>query len=547
MTCSNCARHIEDALKAVPGVEHAVVDYRAGCARVMATEATKHRDLLEAVAGAGYRAELADHGGTLDKPVKGISMQAPSPNGGGGGYDFDLLVIGTGGAGVAAAIQGAGLEAKVAIAEGAVLGGTCVNIGCIPSKNLIEAAGRVVVAQQGFPGIDSCRPAVDWSAVMRGKDAVVGEVRRVKYADVLASYHGVVRLEGWARLLGDGRVTVGSTTYRARKILLATGAVPALPPIPGLDTVDPLTSTSAMDLTTLPTSMIVIGGGPVGVELGQMFARVGVKVVIVQRRELLPGEEPVISACLGTSLEAEGIEVHTGMTATKLEREGPGVVVHVTQASMAGQLRAERVLVAAGRRPNTEGLGLEVIGVALTDRGFVQVDPALRTTNPDIFAAGDVTNGPAYVYVAAAGGRLAARNALRGETEPLDLSVVPRVTFTDPQVAAVGLTELEAKAAGYSVETSTLDLAHLPRAIVSYRTQGLVHMVAESGTEKLLGIHAVGANAGELMGEATLAIRFGLTARDLSGTMHPYLTWTEAMKLTAQGFATDISKLSCCA
>jgi mercuric reductase len=319
-------------------------------------------------------------------------------------------------------------------------------------------------------------------------------------------------------------------------------------PISGLDQVGALDSTTAMELTALPRSMIVLGGSAVGLELGQTFARFGTKVTVVELMpRLLPNEDEAIAAALKGHLEAEGIEIHTGITTTRVERDGGRVVVHVKQGSLTGQLRAERILVAAGRSPNTRDMGLEEAGVTLTPKGFVRVDVTMRTSNPDVYAAGDVTGGPGYVYVAAAEGRVAAQNALSKEQREFDLSVVPNVTFTAPQVGSVGLTEAKAREAGYNVQVTTLPMEHVPRALVSHDTRGLVKIIAEARSGKLLGVHAVAPNAGELLGEATLAIRFGLTARDLTGTLHPYLTWVESLKLAAQGFTSDVSKLSCCA
>lgn len=629
MTCLDCSRHVTTALRRVEGVHAAHVNYRAGRGRVelapgVAPTPALTEALVAAVERAGYRAELLAPAGADVAPVSATSggdgrhepalatarvsapvapgpgrsdtpsfaSEAPTacrfglhpasstPDGDGAApeADFDLLIIGTGGAGVAAAIQAAGMGAKVAIVEGGTLGGTCVNVGCIPSKTLIEAAARVHAARRGFPGVAPCEPTVDWGEVVRRKDALVGELREAKYADVLASYPGVARLEGRARLLasGDGVVCVrvgadGAAAHAhaarkvaARKVIVATGSAAALPPIPGLETVDALTSTTAMALDALPASMIVLGGGPVGVELGQTFARFGVQVVIVQRgAHLLPGEDPEIADVLREALEAEGVEVHTNTAAVRVQGVGEGqnteVVVHVRQGRIEGQLRAERLLVAAGRRPNTRDLGLEDVGVALSPNGYVPVDATMRTANPDVYAAGDVTGGPGYVYVAAAGGRVAAENALKAlhatstsrtasdDARELDLSAVPNVTFTAPQVGSVGLTEATARAAGYHVDVSTLDMADVPRALVSYDRRGLVKLVSEAGSGRILGVHAVAPNAGEFMGEATLAIRFGLTAKDLSGTLHPYLTWIESVKLAAQGGSADVQKLSCCA
>ena len=475
--------------------------------------------------------------------------------------DFDLLVIGSGGAGVAAAIQGADMGAKVGIVEAGTLGGTCVNVGCIPSKNLIEAAARYHDARRGFPGVAPCEPALDWRALIGQKNELVAGLRQAKYADVLSSYPEVTLLAGSATLLGGTRVRVvdrdRAVEHRARKILVATGTSPALPPIPGLAEAGPLDSTTAMELDALPESMIVLGGSAVGLELGQTFARFGTRVIVVELMpRLLPGEDAAISEALRAHLADEGIEIHTGAATTKVERDGSGVVLHVGQGSLAGELRAERLLVATGRRPNTRDLGLAEAGVELTDRGFVRVDATMRTSNPDIYAAGDVTGGPGYVYVAAAGGRIAAENALRSpspagtpsdEPRTLDLDVVPNVTFTSPQVGSVGLGEAGAREAGYNVEVSTLAMEHVPRALVSRDTRGLVKLVAEAGSGRILGVHAVAPNAGELMGEAVLAVRFGLTVRDLIGTLHPYLTWGEGLKLAAQGLTGDVTKLSCCA
>lgn len=609
MTCLDCARHVTSALERVEGVASASVDYRAGRARValaagVNTTPAIISELTAAVERVGYHAEpravaemnsraaltespvavvatsVAPDSGRTDTPSfareapiarrTSVELVAGTPDGKDTTprADFDLLIIGSGGAGVAAAIQAAGMGARVAIVGGGTLGGTCVNTGCIPSKTMIEAAAHVHAARLGFPGVSPCTPVVAWREVVRQKDVLVAELREAKYADVLASYPGVTRLEGRARLLASTdasvRVRVGDASaareHVVRRVIVATGSTPAPLDLPGADAVDALDSTSAMTLDTLPNSMIVLGGGPVGVELGQMFARFGVKVILVQRSaHLLSGEDPEIADVLRQALVAEGIEVHTGTAAVRVERDGDGqragVVVHVRQGSLDGQLRAERLLVATGRCPSTRGLGLEDVGVGLTPNGYIQVDATMRTANPAVYAAGDVTGGPAYVYVAAPGGRVAAENALKSlqagtasdEPREFDLSVVPAVTFTSPQVASVGLTEVAARARGHHVDVSTLDLADVPRALVSYERRGLVKLVSESGSGRILGVHAVAPNAGEFMGETTLAIRFGLTVKDLSGTLHPYLTWGESLKLVAQGGSAGVQKLSCCA
>ncbi|HET7275870.1 MAG TPA: mercury(II) reductase [Longimicrobiaceae bacterium] len=480
-------------------------------------------------------------------------IRAEAQNDGTGSSIYDLLIVGTGGAGTAAAIRASELGASVAIVEGAeVVGGTCVNIGCIPSKNLIEAAHHVHVAGSGFPGIQPCDPQLAWKEVLRQKQEIIESLRQEKYLDVLASYEGVRLLRGRAKLLGDGRIQVGEREVRARKVILATGTRPAMPPIPGLAEAGALDSTTVMELEQLPKSMVVIGGGSIGLELGQAFARFGVKVIVVEAMErIAPNEDPEISEALQQALEAEGIEIHTGVQVTEVFSDGENYLVRVNDGSIAGEFHAEHVLVATGRNPNTEDLGLNEAAVEADHNGFIQVDEYMRTSNPDIFAAGDVTGGPGYVYVAAYGGGIAAQAALAEisgqEPIPIDLSTTPRVTFTDPQVAAVGMTEEEARRAGLNPKVTALPVEHLPRAAVSYRRRGFIKLVADAESDRLLGAHVIAPNAGDMIGEAVLAIRFGLRVQEVVSTMHPYLTWGEGLKLAAQTFTKDVAKLSCCA
>lgn len=472
--------------------------------------------------------------------------------------EYDLLIIGSGGAGMAAAIRASELGATAAIVEGAgVIGGTCVNIGCIPSKNLIEAAHHYHAARRGFPGIAPCEPQLAWDAVQRQKREIVDGLRQQKYADVLSSYDGITLLRGHARVVSsDGggvvAVRVGDRDVRARKVIIATGTRPAAPPITGLSDAKALDSTTVMELGRLPSSMIVLGGGAIGLELGQAFGRFGVKVIVVEALDrILPGEDPDISEALASALLAEGMELHTATRVERVERTATGVQLSVRQGSLDGTLEAEQLLVSTGRVPNTEDLGLEAAGVRTDRRGFVEVDEFMQTSNPRIFAAGDVTGGPGFVYVAALAGGIAAQAALADSSGEdaiaADLTTVPRVTFTDPQVAAVGMTEADARAAGITPQVTMLPVEHLPRAVVSHRLLGTIKLLSEPGTDRLLGAHVVAPNAGDMISEAVLAIRFGLTTRDIVSTLHPYLTWGEAMKLAAQTFTKDVAKLSCCA
>lgn len=468
-------------------------------------------------------------------------------------YEFDLLVVGSGAAGMAAAIRASELGASAAVVEGGeVVGGTCVNIGCIPSKFLIEAAHHYHTARSAFPGIEAGEPRLVWSEVLARKREIMAAMRQAKYVDVLGAYDGVQLLRGRARMVAGGRVRVGEREVRPRKVVIATGAFPAMPPIPGLAEAGALDSTTAMKMEALPESMVVIGGGAIGLELGQAFARFGVRVSVVEAMErIVPTESPSISEALAAALAAEGIEIRTGVRVTGVSRDERGYTVRINDGSPSDKIRAEQLLVATGRTPNTLDLGLENVGVELDAHGFVRVDEYMRTTNPDVFAAGDVTAGPGYVYVAAYSGGIAAQAALAEtaarESIPIDLATVPRVTFTDPQVASVGMTETEARAAGFSPKITSLPVEHLPRAVLSHRDRGIIQLVADADSDRLLGAHLVSVNAGDLITEAALAVRFGLRVQELVSTMHPYLTWSEGLKLAGQTFTKDVAKLSCCA
>ena len=550
MTCLECAQNLEKALRSVPGVESARVSYPQKSGTVEASDDVSRDELLRVVEQTGYRAEIAGDGGsataTLERPAEDDTTEVS-------GADYDLLIIGTGGAGTAAAIRASELGASVAIVEGAeVVGGVCVNIGCIPSKFLIEAAHHVHVARTAFPGISACDPQVAWKDVVGQKREIVETMRQEKYLDVLASYEGVRLLRGNAKLLGEGRVQVGDQEVTTRRIIVATGTRPAMPPIPGLAEAGALDSTTAMELEELPESMIVIGGGAIGLELGQAFARFGVRVIVIEALErIIPNEDPDLAEALEGALKAEGIEIHTGVRVAEVQRDDSGVVVRVQDGSISGEIRAAAVLVATGRIPNTQDLGLEDAGVAMDAKGFVQVDEFMRTSVPSVFAAGDVVGGPGYVYVAAYGGGIAAQAALSDvadeEAIAADFRATPRVTFTDPQVAAVGMTEEEAREAGVKPKVTTLPIRYLPRAVVSFRREGLIKLVADSESDVLVGAHIVAPNAGDIIGEAVLAVRFGLRVQEVVSTMHPYLTWGEGIKLAGQTFTKDVAKLSCCA
>lgn len=461
---------------------------------------------------------------------------------------FDLAVIGAGSAGFSAAIRGAELGARVALIGHGTIGGTCVNVGCVPSKTLIRAVEPLhqAAAASRFAGIAARGEVIDWAQTIAQKDELVGQLRQAKYTDLLPAYNTIAYMEGRARLTGDG-VRLNGSELRPGKIVIATGASPALPPIPGIEGVPVLTSTTALALERLPKSLVVVGGGFIGCELAQMFARAGVAVSLVCRSRLLPETEPEISAALAGALRDEGVDVREGIAYEEIGKSEIGVTLKLAHQGSSQVIDAEAVLVATGRRANTRGLELQAAGVSVGEDGGIEVDDRMRTTNPAIYAAGDVTGRHQFVYMAAYGAKLAAENALNGDARRYDSAAMPSVTFTDPQVASVGLTEADARRQGMSVKTALLPLEHVPRALAARDTRGLIKLVADAETDRLVGAHILAPEGGEAIQTAALAIKHGMTATELGETIFPYLTTVEGLKLAAQSFEKDIAKLSCCA
>ncbi|MBI2570355.1 MAG: mercury(II) reductase [Candidatus Schekmanbacteria bacterium] len=465
------------------------------------------------------------------------------------GEELDLLVVGAGSAGFAAAIRAAELGARVALVEQGGLGGSCVNVGCVPSKTLMRAAeAHHRAGHSAFAGIRSHPEVPDFAAVIEQKRLLVAELQQAKYWDVLASYPSIALLRGAARFLPAGSVTVAGEPVRARKVVIATGAAPWMPPIPGLAASGFLTSTTLMELEDLPRRLIAIGGGAVSLELCQTFARFGSQVTVLEALpRILPGEDAEVSEALAAYLREEGIVVRTGV---RIAEALGGVGAHrvaIEDGERRLVIEGDRLLVAAGRRPRTSGIGLEEAGIELGPQGNVIVDEHLRTSRADVYAAGDVIGDPALVYVAAYAGGMAAENALNGDVRRYDLTSVPRVTFTAPAAAAVGLTEAEARARGVAVAVSRLPMSHVPRAIAARDTRGFIKLVADEKTGHLVGAHILAPEAGELIAQAAMAMRFSIRTEELAALLYPYLTNAEGLKLACQAFQKDVARLSCCA
>lgn len=467
---------------------------------------------------------------------------------------FDLIVAGGGSAAFAAAIKADELNAKVAIVEHNTIGGTCLNRGCVPSKYLLHAAELYrLVKQSPLPGLSAKEVRLDWAKVVSEKDRLLEEGRKAKYWDILEAHPKITYLQGKAEFVSNGELRVNGFALQAPKFVVATGASPFIPPIEGIDQVKYLTSTEALELKRLPRSMLIVGANAVGLEFAQLFLRLGVKVTIHEiAGRIAPFEEPEISEALAKYLKEEGLEICTCTKVLKA-RYTQGQIVLTAQMpdGKEKEFRIESLLIATGRRPNTQGFGLDNVGVALTKRGGIQVDDEMRTRAPNIWAAGDCVDCACpsqFVYVAAAQGAVAAQNAIDDCCHrKVDYACIPHAIFTSPEVASVGLTEEQAKAQGLKVRTSLLDFHWVPRAWLSLNPRGVIKMVAEEGSGRILGVHMAAPHAGELIHEAVLALKQRLTLQDLIDTFHVYPTLSEGLRICAQGFFKDATKLSCCA
>jgi len=466
--------------------------------------------------------------------------------------EYDLIVVGGGAAAFGAVTRARDLGANVLmINDGLPLGGTCVNVGCIPSKFLLEALKRYHLAARSADPWRESGASLDFRALMEAKDALVEGLRKRNYADVLDALGNATLVEGRARFVGPHELAIEGTgeRFRCDRIIIATGARTHVPDALGLNDVPYWTNREALRAKAPPESLVIWGAGPLAAEFSQIFARAGSRVAVLARGpRILRREEPEVALELQRHLEAEGIEILTQARVERFARAGSRVLARVRggEKGEARTLEADALLVATGIRPNTDDLGLEQAGVKTDERGFIVVDERQETNVPGVYAAGDVTGVMPLETVAAKQGYNAAHNALTGESRTIDYDLVPHAVFTDPQVAAVGWTEEREIEELGSCLCRTLPLTEVPKAHAAGDTRGLVKLVVHPETKKILGAHAVAANAAEIVHIPVLAMRAGMTIDDLIETVHVFPTYAEAWKLCAQTFYRDPKTMSCC-
>ncbi len=546
MTCDHCAVSIEKLLGKVNGVKSAKVEYTTGrgeCAF------DPHACSAEEVVGAinatrNYRAQVV-------APLKPAAAHSKGTNGA-AVETFDLIIIGGGSAAFSAAIaaENAG-RSTLMVNAGYNFGGTCVNVGCVPSKNLIRAAETVHRAHHSpFAGVQVHGASVDFAQVIRDKKALVQDLQQKKYLDVVADFGRLKMLTGWAEFVDAYTIEVEGLKYRADKILIATGASTHVPDIPGLREVGFLTHATLFDLEEKPASLTIMGAGYIGLEIAQAYSRLGVKVRIIEFTDrVLRTQTPDVSEAIAHQLKGEGIEILPGYRVLRFEKRD-GVTVmecRTPDGSVKELVEPGKIVVASGTRPNTARLKLENAGVKTASSGHIEVNAYMQTSEPHIYAAGDVANTPAYVYTAAYEGRIAVENAFRNAAIRVDYSALPWVVFTDPQVAGVGLDEAQAAAEKIPHEVSKIALDNVPRALAAHDTRGFIKLIRNPETDLLLGARVVAPEGGELITMLAMAMRYQIPVKNLAEDLYPYLTLSEGVKIAAIAFGKDVHKLSCCA
>lgn len=464
---------------------------------------------------------------------------------------FDLIIIGGGSAAFAASIHADSMKVSTLMINGGLpFGGTCVNVGCVPSKFLIRAAESIRHASvSNFNGVSAGKPTINFAEIIKQKTALVNDMQQRKYMDLLPGLPHLKVIEGKAKFIEKNIVEVNGELYEGSKIIIATGATTLIPEINGINEVPYLTSKTLFELEQQPQSLIIFGAGYIALEIAQAYQRMGTKVTIIQRSQsILSKETKDITDELEKHLADEGINFLKGTTINKVWKEG--TIIKISYTTSTGETEAiegSHIVIATGTKGNTADLGLEKTGIETTERGLIKVDELLKTSAEDIFAIGDVTTNPPFVYTAAYEGGKAVINAFKPQQKQTDFSVLPWVVFTDPQVAGVGIDEREAEEKGIPHQVTTFYLKDIPRSIVALDTRGFIKLIRNPENDLLLGARIVAPEGGELLMQLSLMIKYEIPLKEIVGMFHPYLTLSEGVKLAAMSFTTDVKKMSCCA
>ena len=464
--------------------------------------------------------------------------------------NFDLIIIGGGAGAFAAAIRANELKAKTAIVNaGPPLGGTCVNVGCVPSKTLLYA-GEILhhAKHHGVAGVELEVKNFDFQKVVQDELSLVEKLRQEKYEKVLKNLEYVTLVEGKAKFVSQNEIDVNGEKLSAEKFIIAAGSTATIPPIENIHEVGFVTHIEALRFERQPKELVNIGAGPLGLEFAQMFSRFGTKVTVLQRGDsIFPHSEKTLTDRLAEVLSTEGITIKTNVEVKSARKENDKKTVSYLLNGKLEEVSCDEILLAVGKTPNTQGLGLDVVGVEISKQQAVVVNQYFQTSNKNIFAVGDITNAPVRLETTAGReGTLAAENALKGTQLFIDYNTVPYAIFTDPQLAGVGFTEDEQMKQMGVCACRTVSFADVPKAIIIHRTEGMIKMAIHPQTKQILGVHILAPNASELIAEAMMLIKNKNTIDDVVNSLPMFPTLSEAIKIVALSFTKDISKLSCC-
>ncbi len=537
MTCDHCATSIEKQFSGKVGIVEKKVSYPKGNGVFTFDETqVSEEEIIQTISRTG-------HYRMADKIPAGSETRKK----------YDLIILGGGSAAFSAAIKAESLGLRTLMVNaGLDFGGTCVNVGCVPSKTLIRTAETVYHAtHSNFAGIRPNGATVDFKKIIEEKKQLVATLQQKKYMDVVSDFENLTLVNGWAEFVDSKTIRVdGKKVYTALKFLIATGARTNIPNIEGLDDIGYLTNISLFDLEEKPESITIMGAGYIGCEIAMAYNRLGVKVRIIEFTDrILRTQTPDISEELEKHMYEEGIEILPNFRAVKFEKRGNDTIIHCKcpDGPLTEMVEPGKIVVVTGIKANTEKLKLENTGVQLAPNGHIAVNEKMETSIPNIYAAGDVANTPAYVYTAAFEGKIAIENAFTGVGKTTDYSALPWVVFTDPQIAGAGIDEAQAEAQNIPFEISKLELKDIPRAIAARDTRGFIKLIRNTETDKLIGARIVALEGGELIQTLSMAIKYGITVNELAENLYPYLTLGEGIKLAAITFGKDVSKLSCCA
>ncbi len=536
MTCEHCASSIEREFENKSGVVEKSVDYRSGKGSFSYNpDEISKEDIISTIGGTGH-----------------YSVEGELDSGQGPCNEYDLIIIGGGSGAFAAALKANESGVTVLMVNDELpIGGTCVNVGCVPSKTLIRAAETIHSGtHSAFKGINLKEPEVNFKEIIQQKHELVSQLRQQKYVDVIMNKDNIRMVEGRAAFNGINTILVnGKKQFTGKKFIIATGAKPRIPVIEGLEETGYQTNRTLFELENQPESLAIIGAGYIALELAQAYHRFGTKVKLIHHSErVLRSQTTDITDELTKHLSDEGIEIHLNTKVRKVSRADENtILITAEENGKEVQFRVSHILIATGIIANTVDLGLEILGVKLDETGSIIVNNKQETNIGHVYAIGDCTNTPSFVYTAAAEGKTASLNAIENKDAITDYRGLPWVVFTDPQVAGAGIDEKEASDKGIPHETSIISLKDVPRSIAARDTRGFIKLIRNTETDELLGMRVVAPEGGELVMQASMAIKYGIKVEEIVNSLHPYLTLSEGIKLAAITFNKDIKELSCCA